>query len=41
MLAVSDTSPLSNLAIIGRLPLLREQFVEVWVPPAVVCELAG
>lgn len=28
MLVVSDTSPLSNLAIIGRLSLLQEQFSE-------------
>jgi uncharacterized protein len=41
MLVVSDTSPLSNLAIIGRLALLREQFVEVWMPPAVARELAA
>jgi uncharacterized protein len=41
MVVVSDTSPLSNLAIIGRLELLREQFVEVWMPPAVARELAA
>ena len=41
MVVVSDTSPLSNLAIIGRLALLREQFVEVWLPPAVARELAA
>jgi predicted nucleic acid-binding protein len=41
MLVVSDTSPLSNLAIIGRLALLREQFCEVWMPPAVVRELSA
>jgi len=40
MLVVSDTSPLSNLAIIGRLELLREQFSEVKIPPAVSSELA-
>ncbi|MBL9160825.1 MAG: hypothetical protein JNJ70_25325 [Verrucomicrobiales bacterium] len=39
MVVVSDTSPLSNLAIIGRLALLPEQFGEVWIPPAVVREL--
>jgi hypothetical protein len=39
MLVVSDTSPLSNLAIIGKLALLREQFSEVWMPPAVAREL--
>jgi len=39
MLVVSDTSPLSNLAIIGRLGLLQEQFVEVLMTPAVAQEL--
>lgn len=38
MLVVSDTSPLSNLAIIGRLELLREQFELVRMPPAVARE---
>jgi len=41
MLVVSDTSPLSNLAIIGRLDLLREQFSEVLMPMAVSRELAA
>ncbi len=41
MLVVSDTSPLSNLAVIGRLGLLRQQFAEVLMPPAVVRELAA
>lgn len=41
MVVVGDTSPLSNLAIIGRLALLREQFGEVWMPPAVALELAA
>jgi hypothetical protein len=40
MLVVSDTSPLSNLAIIGRLPLLMEQCAEVRMPPAVARKLA-
>lgn len=39
MLAVSNTSPLSNLAYINRLDLLRSQFSELWIPPAVVNEL--
>lgn len=39
MLVVSDTSPLSNLALIGRLSLLRDQFGEVCLPPAVAREL--
>jgi predicted nucleic acid-binding protein len=41
MLVVSDTSTLSNLAIIGRLELLRQQFSEVLMPPAVAAELAA
>ena len=39
MPVVSNTSPLLNLAIVGHLPLLRQQFGEVWIPPAVVEEL--
>ena len=39
MLVVSDTSPILNLAIIGRLDLLRTQFVEVLIPPTVLAEL--
>lgn len=39
MLVVSNTSPLSNLAIINRLDLLREQLGSVIIPPAVQQEL--
>ena len=39
MRVVSDTSPLLNLAIIGHLALVRQQFGHVWVPPAVLGEL--
>ncbi len=39
MPAVSNTSPLLNLAIIGWLSLVREQFKEIWIPPAVLKEL--
>jgi predicted nucleic acid-binding protein len=39
MLVASDTSPISNLAIIGRLDLLRTQFGEIWIPSAVQSEL--
>ncbi len=39
MPAVSNTSPISNLACIGRLNLLHEQFSELWIPPAVDSEL--
>ena len=34
MPAASDTSPVLNLVIVGRLSLLREQFGEVWLPQA-------
>lgn len=36
---VSNTSPLLNLAIIGRLELLEQQFSDVLIPPAVLGEL--
>jgi hypothetical protein len=39
MVAVSDTSPISNLAIIGRLDLLRSQFSRAVIPEAVRTEL--
>jgi|ERR1051325_3296549 predicted nucleic acid-binding protein len=40
MRAVSNTSPLSNLAIIDRLDLLRQRYGVVFVPPAVSNELS-
>jgi predicted nucleic acid-binding protein len=39
MPVVSNTSPVLNLAIIGQLSLLREQFGEIWIPAAVWEEL--
>ncbi|NET00220.1 MAG: DUF3368 domain-containing protein [Sphaerospermopsis sp. SIO1G1] len=39
MLVVSNTSPILNLAIIGRLDLLREQFDKILIPKAVLEEL--
>jgi predicted nucleic acid-binding protein len=39
MLVASNTSPISNLAIIGRLNLLQSQFCEIWIPRAVQAEL--
>ena len=39
MLVVSNASPILNLAIIGRLGLLRSQFGQVLIPPAVGAEL--
>jgi len=39
MLVVSNTSPIMNLASVGVLDLLRQQFGEVVIPAAVVDEL--
>ena len=39
MRVVSNTSPISNLAIIGRLSLLRQRYGRVTVPPEVAREL--
>lgn len=39
MPTVSNTSPILNLAIINRLNLLQQQFVELFIPPAVQQEL--
>ena len=39
MPVVSNTSPILNLAIIGELSLLRDQFGEIMVPGAVLEEL--
>jgi predicted nucleic acid-binding protein len=36
---VSNTSPILNLSIIDKLDLLRRQFTEVLIPPAVQMEL--
>lgn len=41
MLAVSNTSPISNLAIIGRLNFLRRRYTTVRIPSAVQNELAA
>ena len=41
MRVVSNTSPISNLAIIGRLHLLRERYACVVIPSAVRAELLG
>src|SRR5438046_2086329 len=39
MLVASNTSPISNLAIIGRLDLLRTLFHDISIPGAVRAEL--
>jgi hypothetical protein len=41
MLVVSNTSPVSNLAIIDRLDFLRRRYDIVRIPPAVAGELAA
>jgi predicted nucleic acid-binding protein len=41
MRAVSNTSPLSNLAIIGRLDFLKQRYGTVRIPPAVARELSA
>jgi len=41
MLAVCNTSPISNLASIGRLGLLQVQFETILIPKAVADELAA
>lgn len=39
MMIVSDTSPLSNLAIVEQLPLLQQIYSNIIIPPAVYEEL--
>jgi predicted nucleic acid-binding protein len=39
VIAVSDTSPLSYLVLVGEGDLLGALFEEVWIPPAVADEL--
>jgi predicted nucleic acid-binding protein len=40
MLVASNTSPISNLAIVNRLELLMRRYGEVRIPPAVALELS-
>jgi uncharacterized protein len=39
MRIISNTSPILNLAIIGQLDLLCQQFTQIHIPPAVLSEL--
>jgi hypothetical protein len=39
MLVVSNTSPILNLAIVGQLDRLRQQFGQIQIPPGVLNEL--
>jgi len=41
MLVVSNTSPISNLAIVGRLEFLQSRYSVVHIPSAVVDELSA
>ena len=41
MPVVSNTSPVFNLAVVGRLSLLKAQFGKILIPPAVEAELAA
>jgi uncharacterized protein len=41
MIVVSNTSPISNLAVIGRLSLLRSLYKTVFIPEAVWNELSN
>ena len=41
MIVVSDTSPITNLAAIGQLDLLRQLYSQVIIPQAVFDEMAG
>lgn len=41
MIVVSNTSPLLNLALVGKLDLLEQLFEKVLVPDAVVSEMAA
>ncbi len=41
MIIVSDTSPITNLAAIGQLDLLRQLYSNVTIPQAVYNEMVG
>ena len=40
MIVVSNTSPMTNLACIGQLDLLRQLYDRIVIPPAVYHEIA-
>ena len=39
MLVVSDTSPISNLMLVGRLTILKDVYQKIVIPPSVHTEL--
>lgn len=41
MIIISDTSPLSSLALVGYLPILKDIYTNVIIPQAVANELAN
>jgi predicted nucleic acid-binding protein len=41
VIIVSDTSPITNLAAIGQLDLLRQLYSNVTIPQAVYNEMVG
>ena len=41
MIVVSDTSPITNLAAIGQVDLLRHLYGQVYLPDAVFVELTA
>jgi hypothetical protein len=41
LITVSDTSPITNLAAIGQLALLRDSFKRLFIPAAVAAELSA
>ena len=41
MIVVSDTSPITNLAAIGQVDLLRQLYGQVYLPDAVFVELTS
>ncbi|MBW4622072.1 MAG: hypothetical protein KME17_22300 [Cyanosarcina radialis HA8281-LM2] len=41
MIVVSDTSPITNLAAIGQLDLLRQLYVTIVIPEAVYNEMVA
>lgn len=41
MIVVSNTSPLSSLAIVGQLSLLQQLYGKVIIPTAIATELAN
>lgn len=40
MIVISDTSPILNLAAVGKLDVLHDLYTEIVVPPAVQAELS-